>query len=351
MSRVGSLLSNALTWSSRPKYLPDNFTLALIGTLALASFLPCRGEAAVTVDHLTDVAIAMLFFLHGAKLSRRAVITAASHWRLHALVLLTTFVLFPLFGLAFEPLLSPLVTPTLYAGILFLCTLPSTVQSSIAFTAIAKGNVPAAICSATASSIIGIFVTPLAASFVLSSHAGSASALRTIGEIVLQLFVPFACGQLMQPLIGGWIGRHESIVGAVDQGSILLIVYSAFSAAIDAGLWHQVPPWALAGLVVADGVLLAAALITTGLVSKWLGFARADRVTIVFCGSKKSLSQGVTMAKVIFASHAVGAAILPLMLFHQIQLMVCAALAQRWSRPTEPIPSLASTGATSVLPH
>src|ERR1700753_4053432 len=159
---------------SRPRFLPDNFILALIGTLVLASLLPCRGGAAVVADDLTTGAIALLFSLHGAKLSRQAVIAGASHWRLHALVLLTTFVLFPLFGLAFEPLLSPLVTPTLYAGILFLCTLPSTVQSSIAFTAIAKGNVPAAICSATASSIIGIFVTPLAASFVLSSHAGSA---------------------------------------------------------------------------------------------------------------------------------------------------------------------------------
>src|SRR6201993_4510025 len=332
---------------SRPSFLPDNFIFALIGTLVLASLLPCRGAAAVVVDHLTNVAIALLFFLHGTKLSRGAVIAAAGHWRLHALGLLVTFVVFPLFGLAFKPLLSPLVTPTLYAGILFLCTLPSTVQSSIAFTAIAKGNVPAAICSATASSIVGIFVTPLVASLMLSSHAGSGSALRTIGEIVLQLFVPFACGQLMQPLIGGWIGRHESIVGAVDQGSILLIVYSAFSSAIDAGLWHQVPPSALAGLLVADGVLLAAALVTTGLVSKWLGFARADQVTIIFCGSKKSLSQCVTMAKVIFASHAVGAAILPLMLFHQIQLMVCPALAHRWGRRAETGPKLASAGATS----
>ncbi|WP_354223126.1 bile acid:sodium symporter [Bradyrhizobium sp. F1.4.3] len=145
---------------SRPKFLPENFTLALIATVVAASELPCRGTAALVVDHLTDLAIALLFFLHGAKLSREAVIAAASHWRLHALVLLTTFVLFPLFGLAFRPILSPLATPTLYAGILFLCTLPSTVQSSIAFTAIAKGNVPAAICSASASSIIGIFVTP-----------------------------------------------------------------------------------------------------------------------------------------------------------------------------------------------
>ena len=327
---------------SRIKFLPDNFTLALIGTLVLASLLPCTGAAAVTVDHLTNVAIALLFFLHGAKLSRGAVIAAAGHWRLHVLVLLTTFVLFPLFGLAFKPLLSPLVTPTLYAGILFLCTLPSTVQSSIAFTAIAKGNVPAAVCSASASSIIGIFVSPVLAGLVLSSHVGTDSSLRTIGEIVLQLFVPFLGGQLLQPLIGAWIERHGSIVSMVDQGSILLIVYSAFSEAVGEGLWHKVPPSALAGLLVADGVVLAAALITTGLVSKWLGFPRADRVTIVFCGSKKSLSQGITMAKLIFASHAVGAAILPLMLFHQIQLMACAALAQRWGRRAGPIPSLAS---------
>jgi solute carrier family 10 (sodium/bile acid cotransporter), member 7 len=336
---------------SRPRFLPDNFTLALIGTLVLASVLPCRGAALQDVDRLTNVAIAVLFFLHGAKLSREAVIAGASHWRLHALVLLTTFVLFPLFGLAFKPLLSPLVTPTLYAGILFLCTLPSTVQSSIAFTAIAKGNVPAAVCSASASSIIGIFVTPVVVSLVLSSHIGSGSAWRTIGEILLQLFVPFLSGQLLRPLIGGWLERNESIVGAVDQGSILLIVYSAFSEAVGEGLWHQVPPSALAGLLVADGVLLAAALITTGLVSKWLGFERADRVTIVFCGSKKSLSSGITMAKVIFASHAVGTAVLPLMLFHQIQLMVCAALAQRWGRRAEPSPSLAPVGAKSLLPR
>ncbi|WP_245310836.1 bile acid:sodium symporter family protein [Bradyrhizobium valentinum] len=342
---------NQITSMSRPTFLPDNFTLSLIGTLVVASLLPCRGAAAATVDDLTNVAIALLFFLHGAKLSREAVIAAASHWRLHVMVLLITFVVFPLFGLAFKPLLSPLVTPTLYAGILFLCTLPSTVQSSIAFTAMARGNVPAAVCSASASSIIGIFVTPLVVRLVLSSHIGLGSAWRAVGEIVLQLFVPFVCGQLLRPLIGGWIQRNESIISGVDQGSILLIVYSALSEAVGEGLWRQVPPSALAGLLVDDGVLLAAALITTALVSKWLGFERADRVTIVFCGSKKSLSQGITIAKVIFASHAVGAVILPLMIFHQIQLMVCAALAQRWGRRAEPVPSLASADAKSLLPH
>jgi sodium/bile acid cotransporter 7 len=325
---------------SRPRFLPENFTLALIATVVAASELPCRGAAALVANHLTDLAIALLFFLHGAKLSREAVIAAAGHWRLHAVVLLTTFVLFPLFGLAFRPILAPLVTPTLYAGILFLCTLPSTVQSSIAFTAIAKGNVPAAICSASASSIIGIFVTPPVAGLVLSNHGGAAAGWDAIGQITLQLF---------QPLIVGWMARHEGMVGAVDQGSILLIVYSAFSEAVSEGLWHQVPASALAGLLVADGILLATALIATGLVSKWLGFKRADQVAIIFCGSKKSLSQGVTMAKVIFASHAVGTVILPLMVFHQIQLMVCAALAQRWGRRAQfSTPTSASAGSVVV---
>src|SRR6201996_7794035 len=333
---------------ARPKLLPDNFTLCLVSTVILASLLPVHGQAAVGFNWLTNFAVGLLFFLHGAKLSREAIVAGATHWRLHLVVLLSTFALFPLLGLALKPLLSPLVTPTLYAGVLFLCTLPSTVQSSIALTAIAKGNVPAAICSASASSVIGIFFTPVVVSLVLSSHVGSGSAWITVGEILLQLFVPFVCGQLLRPWIGRWLERNEDIVGIVDQGSILLIVYSAFSAAVDKGLWHEVAPSALAGLLFADGVLLAAALITTGLISKWLDFERADRVTIIFCGSKKSLSQGITMAKVIFASHAVGSAVLPLMLFHQIQLMVCAALAQRWGRRAEQSPSLASPSASPV---
>src|ERR1700719_4252474 len=209
---------NQISSLSRPRFLPDNFALALIGPVVLASLLPCRGAALEAVDHLTNVAIAALFFLHGAKLSRQAVIAGASHWRLHTVVFLTTFVLFPLLGLALKPLFSPLVTPTLYAGILFLCTLPSTVQSSIAFTAIAKGNVPAAVCSASDSSIIGIFFTPVVVSLVLSSHVASGSAWITVGEILLQLFVPFACGQFLRPWIGGWLERNGKIVGIVDQG-------------------------------------------------------------------------------------------------------------------------------------
>jgi sodium/bile acid cotransporter 7 len=315
---------------SRPRYLPDNFTLALVGTVVFASLLPSRGETAVAIDWITNFGIALLFFLHGAKLPREAIAAGATHWRLHALVLLSTFALFPLLGLAFKPFLAPLVTPTLYAGILFFCTLPSTVQSSIAFTSMAKGNVPAAVCSASASSLLGIFVTPALASVIISSHGAAGSAWHTIGDIVLQLLVPFVGGQLLRPAIGGWIERHRGMVRLVDQGSILLVVYSAFGEAVNQGLWRSVPLSALGGLLAVNAILLAAALVMTSTTSKWLGFDRADRITIIFCGSKKSLAAGIAMAKVIFASNAVGAAVLPLMLFHQMQLMVCAALAQRW---------------------
>jgi sodium/bile acid cotransporter 7 len=243
--------------------------------------------------------------------------------------------------------LAPGLLPApLWAGLILLSALPSTVQASIAFTSVAGGNVPAALCSASASNLLGVILTPVIAGLLLTGHGADLSA-RSVFTLVLQLLVPFAAGQLLRPWIGDLVTRNARALKAVDYGSILLIVYSAFSEAVSEGLWHQVPLSALAGLLVADGILLAAALMITALVGKWSGFERADRVAIIFCGSKKSLSQGVTMAKVIFASHAVGAVILPLMLFHQIQLMVCAALAQRWGRRAES-PDLASGGATSL---
>jgi sodium/bile acid cotransporter 7 len=313
------------------KLFLDAFTVALLATVALATVLPCRGEAAAAVNVVTNIAVGLLFFLHGAKLSREAVVAGATHWRLHALVLASTFVMFPLLGLALRPLFAPLVTPALYVGILFLCTLPSTVQSSIAFTSMARGNVPAAVCSASASSLIGIFVTPALVSLVVTNQAAATgSAWHTVGGIVVQLLLPFVAGQLLRPAIGSWIDRNRRLLRFVDQGSILLVVYMAFSEAVNEGLWHRVPLTALGALLVANGVLLGLALGLTAWLGKRLGFNTEDRITIIFCGSKKSLASGIPMAKVIFASHAIGAVVLPLMLFHQIQLMVCAALAQRW---------------------
>jgi solute carrier family 10 (sodium/bile acid cotransporter), member 7 len=320
----------------RPRFLPDNFTLALIATVIVASIVPARGVGMTIFDQLTTVAIALLFFLHGAKLSREAALAGATHWRLHLLVFAISFLAFPLLGLILKPVLSPLLTPQLYLGVLFLCTLPSTVQSSIAFTSIARGNVPAAVCSASASSLIGIVLTPVLVSLIVVRHGSSGGALGSVGAIVMQLLVPFVAGQFSRRWMGGWIDDHKALLKLVDQGSILLVVYVAFSEAVDQGLWHQIPLPALGGLFVVDGVLLAAALLTTTFASRRLGFSKEDEITIVFCGSKKSLASGVPMAKVLFASHAVGAIVLPLMLFHQIQLMTCAVLARRYAMRVRP---------------
>ena len=316
----------------------DSFTLALVATVAVASLLPARGGWADLFEKLTVAAIALLFFLHGAKLSRQAVLAGAGHWRLHLAVFSSTFILFPLYGLLLKPLLSPLVTPDLYLGVLFLCALPATVQSAIAFTSIARGNVPAAVCSASASSLIGIVLTPVLAGLLLGTQASMAGGgmLHAVGKITLELLLPFVAGQVARVRIGAWVDRNKGLLKFVDQGSILLVVYVAFSQAVLQGLWHQVPPQSLAGILVVNAVLLTLALCTTRFIARALRFDRADEITVVFCGSKKSLASGVPMAQVLFAGHAVGVIVLPLMLFHQMQLMVCAVLAKRYAMKQEP---------------
>lgn len=324
---------------ARSRLLPDNFTLSLVAVVALATLLPARGAVAVAFGWITNLGIGLLFFLHGAKLSREAVLAGASHVRLHLLIFACTFGLFPLLGLALRPVLTPLVGPELYRGVLYLCALPATVQSAIAFTSLARGNIPAAICSAAASSLFGVFVTPLLVTLLLgvSGEGGSGSLMDAILKIGAQLLLPFTLGQLARRWIGAWVTRHKDWLKYVDQSSILLVVYTAFSAAVINGLWQQVAPLTLLGLVVVCCVLLALALLATHLLGRWLGFSLEDRITILFCGSKKSLATGVPMAQVLFAGQALGVLLLPLMLFHQIQLMVCAVLAQRFARRPESV--------------
>lgn len=320
---------------ARPHFFPDKLTLLLLAVVGAASILPCRGQTAVAFDWLTSFMIGLLFFMHGAKLSRQAVLAGMVHWRLHVTVLLCTFLLFPLLGLILKPALLWLITPDLYFGILFLCVLPSTVQSSIAFTSIARGNVPAAICSASASNLLGIFLTPLMVSAMMVAHDvhnAQHSSFEALLNIAYQLLLPFVAGQIARPWIGAWVDRNQSWLRMVDQSSVLLVVYVAFSAAVNQGLWQQVQPTMLLRLICISIALLAVIMALTIYGSRRLGFSKEDEITIVFCGSKKSLASGVPMAKVLFVSQTVGMVLLPLMLFHQIQLMVCAVLAQRYRR-------------------
>jgi sodium/bile acid cotransporter 7 len=319
--------SGVMRWLS--SFKPDNFTLAIVGAVIVASFLPAVGVAATILHYVTIFAIALLFFLHGARLSREAALAGALHWRLHLIVLCATFVLFPILGLILRKTLGYVLPDSLLLGVLFLCLLPSTVQSSIAFTSIAHGNVAAAVCSASLSNLLGIFITPALVALLMNLKGGVS--IDAVWDIVLQLLVPFIAGHLLRPWIGNFVARHRYALGYVDRGSILLVVYLAFSEAVAQGLWHVLGVGELIKLLIVCALLLAAVLLATVVVARRLGFERADEIVIVFCGSKKSLASGVPMAGVLFPLAQVGMIVLPLMLFHQIQLMVCAALARRYA--------------------
>ncbi|WP_083531016.1 bile acid:sodium symporter family protein [Pararhizobium antarcticum] len=313
------------------RFLPDTFTILLVLTVGLASLLPISGVAAEWFALATKVAIGMLFFLHGARLSRDVVVAGILHWRLHLAILAATFGLFPLLGLAAGFIPAWLLPPALYTGILFLCVLPSTVQSSIAFTSISGGNVPAAICAASASNIFGMFLTPLLVGLLFTASGQRGFSLAALEQILLQLLAPFILGQILQPWIGDYIRARKRLLMPVDRGSILMIVYLAFSDAVTGGLWHTFSIRDLTVVIGLDILLLAIVLLVTMLGSRQLGFSREDQITITFCGSKKSLASGVPMANVIFAGQSIGSIVLPLMLFHQIQLMVCAVIAQKYA--------------------
>ena len=306
----------------------DPYIAAIAGVAGLASLVPVHDGGAVAMGHVAQWGIALLFFLHGAKLAPRAALAGARHWRLHTAVLLFTFVAFPAIGLTARALAPHLLPSAVWDGVILLCVLPSTVQSSIAFTSIARGNVPAALCAATASNLLGMLLTPLLAGLLLSAHGGFS--VHAAADIAVQLLLPFLVGQLARPWIGDFLARRKQVLGLVDRGSILLVVYVAFSEGVTQGIWHQLDLGGLASLLAVDAGLLAAVLCLTTLASRLLGFSRADEVALVFCGSKKSMASGLPMATVLLAGQSVGLMVLPLMLFHQLQLMACATLARRF---------------------
>lgn len=311
----------------------EPFILALLGTVILASLLPARGSFAVWAGYAADAGIVLLFFLHGAKLSREAIWAGARNWRLHLAVFAVTFMLFPLLGLGFAAL--PFVPEVLAAGLLFLTLLPSTVQSSIAFTAIARGNVAAAVCSASFSNLIGILVTPALVALLMRVGGGGGVSLASVEAILLQLLLPFVAGHLLRPLIGGFVGRHKALLGIVDRGSILLVVYTAFGAAVVEGLWRRVSGGDLALLIILCLALLALILALTWALGRLMHLPREDAIVLLFCGSKKSLASGVPMAGVLFPAAQVGVVLLPIMLFHQFQLIACAIIARRYAEQAD----------------
>ncbi|MEX3610696.1 bile acid:sodium symporter family protein [Rothia sp. LK2588] len=314
---------------TRPRI--DPLIAMILTAVVLAVIVPARGNFAEAFGMAVKLAVALLFFLYGARLSPREALAGLKHWRLHATILAFTFLIFPAVGLALFPL-KYILGEQLYLGVLYLTVVPSTVQSSIAFTSVARGNVAGAIVSASASNLLGVLATPLLTMVLLRSDHLTITP-SVFGDVALQLLAPFILGQLLRR----WVAEiaQKKVTKHVDRTSISMVVYSAFSAGMVEGIWTRVAWWQLLALVVLSVALVEAMLWLTGFVARRLGFSRGDRIAVQFCGTKKSLASGLPMAAVIFGGASVGTLILPLMIFHQVQLMICAARAARYGRELE----------------
>lgn len=312
----------------------DKFLLAILVAAVLGSVLPARGWVVPTVDWLGTIMIGTLFFLYGTRLSPRDTLTGLKNWKLHTLVFGFTFVVFPMIGVALSLLVKGWLGATLAIGILYLTLCPSTVQSSVNFTSVAGGNVAGAVVSASVSNILGVFVTPLLA-MALIGGMGVHINPRSIVTVALNILAPYLLGQVLRRWTLGFVTRHQRLK-LVDQGSIVVIVYSAFSEAMRSHSWSQTSAPKLAVLAMLLTVLVGLVLALSWFAAGRAGLSRPDRIAAQMCGTKKSLMTGLPMAAVIFAGsgHPLGLVGLPLMVFHQVQLMACGALAARHARST-----------------
>ncbi|MGV0341564.1 bile acid:sodium symporter family protein [Corynebacterium mastitidis] len=307
----------------------DPLIFLILAAVVVAILAPARGSFAEALSAATSVAIAVLFFLYGARLSAQEALRGLNNWRLHLLILGCTFVVFPLIGLGLRPL-TLFLPQDLYLGILYLTLVPSTVQSSVAFTSIARGNVAGAIVAASVSNLAGVFLTPLLVFALMNSQSGLRIDASVFLDIALQLLIPFLLGQVARRWLGGLAAHRATKI--VDRGSITMVVYSAFSAGVVEGVWATTSGAEVVFLILLSVALVALMLWLTKAGARRLGFGRGDALAAQFCGTKKSLASGLPMASVMFGGGGLGLLILPLMIFHQVQLMMCSWLAARYAR-------------------
>ena len=315
--------------------LPDKFLLALLATIAFAVLYPVTGETAATLKVFSKATIALLFFLYGARLHYSAIIEGLTNWRLQLASLLVTFVIFPLLGWAMAAGAESIIDPALIAGFVFLTLLPSTVQSSIAMVGVARGNVAAAICCASLSNMAGVFFTPMLALVLMDAQAGDMDAGAAIGKVALQILLPFIIGMMCQRPLAGVMAWFGSKLKLYDRAVILLIGYIAISAAITGGVFAEIGLVDLVLLGVLFLVLLVLAMGGSWLLAGALGMNMADRIALLFCGSQKSLASGVPLAAALFPASAAGVIIVPVIVYHQMQLVIGTVLCGRLARHGE----------------
>jgi sodium/bile acid cotransporter 7 len=317
------------------RVLKDWFLLGMIGAVVLATLAPEIGRSGgpLRADVAANVGIFSVFFLHGVGLSTERLRAGVTRWKLHLLVQAFTFGVFPLLFLGFRAAARGVVPPDLMLGFLYLAALPSTISSSVAMTAIARGNVAAAIFNATLSSLVGVFLTPLLVSVIMGSAGAELSLRDAMLKIAGLLALPLFIGQAVRPFAGAWLARYKKYTSTFDRLVILLLVYVAFCDSVRAGLWTNYGVTTIAKTAAFAALFLAVVLVLTRRAATLLGFEKEDEIVAVFCGSKKTLASGVPMAKLLFGAHpGIGLIVLPIMFYHQIQLLVCSVLAERYAR-------------------
>ncbi|MEI6677453.1 MAG: bile acid:sodium symporter family protein [Mariniphaga sp.] len=311
------------------------FFFLMIGTIFIAWLFPPLGVAESQL-HLPSIAgygVSVIFFFYGAKLSPENIINGLSKWRLHLMVQLSTFVLFPVTILLLRLIFKDYFTSLIGLGIFYLAALPSTVTSSVVMVSIARGNIAAAIFNASVSSILGIFITPLLMSSILEKSTSGFDISHTIIHLCLQVLLPVVLGLLLHYKLGKWVNHYKTTLRNFDQTIILLIVYTSFCESFSGKMFDN---FSLSEIFILGGMMLTLFLVVftlMDLLSIWMKFKREDRITVIFCGSKKSLVQGAVMGKVIFPDQAVlGVVLLPLMVYHALQLLAGSTIAKRMGK-------------------
>jgi sodium/bile acid cotransporter 7 len=328
----------------------DWFLTGMVVAVFLAWLFPAPGARGgwLHPELLTKAGVALIFFLHGVALSFAAMRAGALNIRLHLVVQACTYLLFPLIGWGIVTAGAGGLDKSLLLGFFYLCALPSTVSSSVAMTAAARGNVPAAVFNATLSSLLGVVLTPLWMRLVTGSGEASNSLGKVILDLVLWLVLPLVVGQLSRPLLAGWAARNKKFINVADRLTILMLVYTSFCDSMAEGIWTKSGPVALIATLVGTAAIFCIVFFVTGKFCDTLGFTPEDRIAAVFCGSKKSLATGVPMAQLMFGTNpqlGLGVILLPIMIYHPLQLFICGVLATRWAGREETGVRRQETGA------
>ena len=331
-----------MSGTTKPKFKFDWFLTGMGLAIVLAWLLPQPGAEGGILhpELLTKAGIAVIFFLNGAGLSFAALKDGIFRWRLHILIQASTFLLFPAIGGLFLLVVGRWIAPELQLGLFYLCAIPSTVSSSVAMTAMARGNVPVAVFNATLSSLIGIVLTPLWMSIMLETSGQTLDVLGVFIDLTIWLLLPLIAGQLLRPALLAWLQRNKKFTQTIDRGTILLLVYTSFCDSFAKNVWGSTSFGNLAITVAATLGLFFLVLTLLWKLCDRMGIAPTLRSAVVFCGTKKSLAAGVPMAHLIFANHAagLGLVLLPLMIYHPLQLLICTPLADRWAKEQEGLP-------------